>query len=109
MAWDAFHISGDDFVGIFHIDSSYDPALGGYAWGVGLSARANGRGGEGVGDALGTLSLQSVTLPNGTPLDISFVSGLTLTAVPEPSSVVLLGTLGCVAMLNRRRRHNDEQ
>lgn len=38
----------------------------------------------------------------------SVTAQFTISAVPEPSSIVLLGTLGCVAMLNRRRRRHSE-
>lgn len=64
------------FRGHFHIDTPYDPALGGYGWGVTLSARSFGRDGQAETDASHTMSLESVTLPDGTPVPVTFFSGL---------------------------------
>ncbi len=102
-AWDSFEYSGGHFTGFFHIDTEYDASLGGYGWGVSLNARACGLGGQAEADALGTLTLQQVTLPDGTPLDVTFDSGL---QIPEPGSITLL-VCGMVAGLIwwwRRRR-----
>jgi len=106
-SWDSFQYDDGHFTGYFHIDTPYDESLGGYGWGVSLSARTAGRNGEGVADAFSTLVLQSVALPDGTPVPATFDSGMTLApAVPEPCSFVLwsgLGAMGLAAAWRRRR------
>lgn len=86
------------FEGTFHIDVAYDAAYLGYRWGVGLQAFANGSFTAGTSDFLHTTSLTAVTLPDGTPVDVTFDSGLTFanrpvgSSVPEPSSLSLAMT-----------------
>lgn len=96
--------------GTFHIDAIYDPTLGGFGWGVQLRAIANATaGGTVTVDALDTLSLQSVTLTDGTPLSgVTFDSGLELSpeAVPEPSTLSLccLAAAVCFGYFGWHRR-----
>ncbi len=107
LAWDSFSYDGAHFTGSFHIDSAYDDSLGGYGWGVSLSSRARGRGGEAEADAMGTLTLQQVTLTDGTPLDVTFDSGLQFappSSVPEPTSLLTWSGLTLMGLVTARRR-----
>jgi hypothetical protein len=108
-SWDAMSWNGSTFVGDFHIDTPYDAQLGGYGWGVLLSARAFGGGGIASTDAAHTLTLNAVTLADGRPVDVTFDSGLRFNnAVPEPSTLVMssiwMGTTGMVWLGKRLRR-----
>ena len=96
--------SAYDFVGTLHMDVPYDPSLGGYGWGIALSARSHSIGGGTDASSFHSLGLVAATLPDGTPLSVSFDSGLQL--VPEPSPIMLVAA-GCVVLLTataRRRR-----
>ena len=92
--WDAYTFTDDGhFTGTFHLDSPYDSGIGGYAWSVTFVSQSYGYAGEAFSDAMGTLKLTSVALDDGTPVDITFESGLRLDAVnpvPEPASAALL-------------------
>jgi len=111
-SWDSVNFVGDQFTGRFHIVTPFNPALGGYGWGVSLSAWSFGRGGSAEADALSTLRLESVTLPDGTPIRVTFDSGLRFgvqQAIPEPATLALFG-IGSVALLGwgrRKRWRND--
>lgn len=77
--------------GTFFVDVPYDPAYGGYAFGLSLIATAYAWPGEITSNALGTLEMTRVTLTDGTPVSVTFDSGMRFSAVPEPASVTLLG------------------
>jgi hypothetical protein len=74
--WDSASFDGTSFHGTFHLDTPYNAALGGYGWGLGLYATSFAYGGTATADLLNTASLQSVTLTDGTPVDVTFDSGL---------------------------------
>ena len=101
--WDSAEFSGSHFTGTFHFDIGYDASLGGYGWALGLVAQSYAFGGTFAStDAGHTLGLESVTLPDGTPVAATFDSGLQLQSVPEPTSLMMLmcgigiiGLLGC--------------
>lgn len=111
--WDSYTFDGNSFMGTLHIDTPYDPNLGGYGWAVELIAAAEDLyGGSATSDFGNTASLQSVTLPDGTPVTgVTFDSGLTFgptIATPEPASLTLLG-IGIVGFAGygwRRRRRS---
>lgn len=103
--WDSYRFAGGHFTGTFHIDTTYDAALGGYGWGLMLQTYAEAYGSGARVDALNTLKLRAVTLTDGTPVAATFDSGLRLSSVPEPASVVMLGA-GALILLGygwRRR------
>lgn len=103
-AWDSFSFSGSTFTGTFHIDTNYDPNLGGYGWGVTTSAQTSAAGGSAEANFMNTVSLQRVALPDGTPVSVAFDSGLNLTSVPEPDAISFcLCELLCIAFLRMRR------
>jgi hypothetical protein len=111
--WDSYTFDGSNFMGTLHIDTPYDPKLGGYGWAVELIAVGDGLyGGSATSDFGNTASLQSVTLPDGTPVTgVTFDSGLTFgptIATPEPASLTLLGigTAGFAGYGWRRRRRS---
>jgi hypothetical protein len=111
--WDSYTFDGSSFMGTLHIDTPYDPKLGGYGWAVELIAAAeDDGGGSATSDFGNTASLQSVTLPDGTPVSgVTFDSGLTFgptIATPEPASLTLLG-IGIAGFAGygwRRRRRS---
>lgn len=98
------------FSGIFIYDAPYDGELGGYKWYVTMTASSSTYGGSGSALLGNTIALQAVTLIDGTaidPAELSFDSGLKLSTVPEPSSIVMLGAgalglLGCRGCRRRR-------
>lgn len=104
--WDDFSFSGSSFTGTFHLDIHYRSELGGYGWGITTSARTSSRGGSAEADFLNTVSLESVTLADGTPVAVTFDSGLRFAptaAVPEPSGLVMLG-VGATGLVGYARR-----
>ncbi len=95
-AWKTQSFNGSTFTGTFQIDAPYDPVTGGYDWAVVLYALSYSiNGATATADALDTLSLQTVTLADGTPVDVTFDSGLQFPpqsqAVPEPATLTMLG------------------
>ena len=103
--WDSVISDGLNVIGTFHIDLAYNSQLGGYGWGVAMHADSQAFGGAAESNFFNTLKLQSVTLADGTPADVTFDSGLQFgsTATPEPSSFVIFGTLfGCFSLNNWR-------
>lgn len=109
-AWDSFSFNGSTFTGIFHIDTTYDPNLGGYGWGVTTSAKTSAAGGSAEANFLNTVSLQGAALPDGTPVNVSFDSGLTFTSVPEPNAMLIwLCGLLCIAFLRRHRVEKTDE
>lgn len=98
--WDSVSFNGTAFHGTFHFDTLYNPNLDGYGWDVALYAYSPiFNEGSATTDFLDTASLQSVTLPDGTPISVTFDSGLQLNAqaVPEPTSLTLL-VVGAVCL-----------
>ncbi len=111
--WDSVDFTSTGIFGTFHIDTPYNPDLGGYGWGVSLSVWTQAKGGTATADFGHTTSLQSVTLLDGSPVDVTFDSGLQLTdatVVPEPSTLVA-AAIGTIALLGRywlRRKRGDD-
>jgi hypothetical protein len=97
--------NGERFDATFHFDFNYNPALDGYSPGIVLTAFAQSRSVSGnyevsIGQSLfgDTATLDSISLPDGTPVDLNnlqFGSGLqfgpSVAAAPEPSSIISLG------------------
>jgi hypothetical protein len=101
LFWDRYNGQG----GTFHFDVPYDPSIHGFEWYVVLSSLTEAKGGAAISDFSHTLALSSVTLTNGTPVDVTFDSGLTFGTVPEPTSMTLLGIAGaCIAAYGRRQK-----
>jgi hypothetical protein len=96
------------FTGTFHLDIPYDPTLGGYGWALAMiaSSEVSAPGGPASTDAGHTLQLQSVTLPDGTPVSVTFDTGLQLSSVPEPSTLTLsvISAVGCLVYCWLRRK-----
>lgn len=111
--WDTYSFNGTTFRGTFHIDSQYSEELGGFGWGVSLEALAYAKGGSATTDFINTASLKSVTLVDGTPVSVTFDSGLRFdgTVTPEPTSLALAGCagLGMAVGAWRRRRQQKSQ
>lgn len=103
--WDTYSYANGLFSGSTHFDVRYDAASGGYTWGLAALTRAAAAYGTSTSDFLSTLRLTAVTLTDGTPIDVRFDSGLQLSAVPEPASIVLFGT-GAVFMFGYMWRRN---
>jgi hypothetical protein len=82
----------------------YDASIGGYGFTVELYAATYTYYGGGTSDFLDTLALTSVTAANGSPVAVSFDSGLTLSSVPEPSGLpmLVLGLLGAAGIARSR-------
>ena len=104
--WDSTTYDGLNFYGTFHVDLAYDSTLGGYAWAVALYATSLANGGSTQTNFLDTGGLVSVTTTDGTPVDVSFDSGLQFNtaAVPEPSSIILSGVAGMLGLGHAWRR-----
>lgn len=90
-------------------DLSYNPTIGGYRLNLYAAARALGSfGGAATTNFGSTIRLTNVTRTDGSALPggVTFDSGYTIQAVPEPSSVVMLGcgTFGLLLVYGRRRR-----
>jgi hypothetical protein len=97
------------FTAAFYYDAPFDADLGGYFWN--MSVVADSFAGEGSSAALfgNTIKLTAVTKTNGDRFDagdVSFESGLRLTAVPEPGGLLLAssGVLLVGLYLRRSRR-----
>jgi hypothetical protein len=107
----AFLPNGFEFKGTYHIDAQYDPAVGGYGWGIVLTAFAQASLAYGTTDLGQTLKLTSITdiQGNSLPGTIHFDSSLRMgdrpiaSPVPEPSSLVLL-SLGLTMVSGRAWR-----
>ena len=82
-----------------------DAPFGAYFLGVGLSTQTSNVGGTSTADAFTTLTLDSITLPDGSIIisDLySFESGTALSSIPVPASWLLLLS-GIVFLLPRLR------
>jgi|GEM_PF-4740245 len=105
------------FNGSFSLLSNYYSASflgaadGGYLMNVGLGASASNRGGSSTADAFNTLTLTSVTLPDGGALPAGFgfnfdsgvpLSAMTVAPVPLPPAFWLFAT--AIAALGRMAR-----
>ncbi len=91
-SWTSFNSEGTSFQGVYTVNAYYDPAYGGYTWGLEVVANTVSFLGSASANLLDTVSLTSVNLPDGTPIspgDLQFASGLTLSSVPEPSSLII--------------------
>lgn len=110
-SWDTATFVGNSFTGTFHVDVAYNSTYGGYAVSLGLRSWSIGRSGDSESDASHTLGLQSVTLTDGTPVEVTFESGLqfgpSTMAAPAPPGVLLalsgILSLGGFGWLRRRR------
>lgn len=97
--------TGGTFDGSFHQDITFDSAINGYDF-ESLFA-VHSVAGLSSADASASVRLFAVTDSSGSPLsgfEVSFASGRTLSAVPEPSSASLLLSLAALSIGTRRRR-----
>ena len=89
--------------------ANYDPTLGGYGFGIEFITNALGDDGSAILDFMDTASLTKVSTADGTSVAVTFDSGMTLSpsAVPEPSSLAMLGVglLGMAGWARRRARN----
>ncbi len=92
--WQSFTTDGNAFKGVYTFDATYDPAAGGYTWGIEVVASSSSSGYQdtstsGSADLLDTVQLTSVNLPDGTPIspsELQFASGL---SPPSPNPRLL--------------------
>lgn len=106
--WDSISIGpGNSILATYSREILYDSGLGGYAWEIFASNKVSVVG-NGAASALfgNSIGLSSVTLANGDPLtgfSMSFDSGLSFAAIPEPSSFLLMaaGGMGLISFLRR--------
>lgn len=110
--WETLLLGGTDsliFSGTQSVVSDFDPTLGGYAFSFSAEAGTRTESNSAAKINFGnTGKLIAITLADGSPLngyDISFASGMTLSAVPEPSSVLfsIIAILGLGTKLTSRR------
>jgi MYXO-CTERM domain-containing protein len=104
----------------WHIDVPHDPTTGGYRVAIMLQATTGDvyfeLSGKSLSDFSHTLTLNSITLTDGTivdPSSLRFESGLSFapSAVPEPGTLTLagFGAVGLVLGALRRRRQTKQQ
>jgi hypothetical protein len=115
-AFDSLTTSADGMsVGTFHLDLPLDRSGASAPFQLALSSNPNARLQSNAGayvDQSASLSLQAVTLPDGTPLaskgyGVSFASGMlgTPSTVPEPAPLACWGLAsGAAALLGLARR-----
>jgi hypothetical protein len=98
--------SNGHFSGTFTFDAPYDAEKEGYTWYVAMTASASAKGGSASALLGNTISLVSVSSTDGDSIDsadLSFDSGLKISAVPEPTSLVML-SVGLVSALTYCRK-----
>lgn len=101
--WESYTFSGGDFHGTLSFPLFYDTTLGGYRFAVQLRTEAGAQRGFADANFFNSLDLTGFTLADGTPVQVRFDSGLSLSAaVPEPGSALLAG-LGVLCILFRKR------
>lgn len=104
--WDSLSASstGGTFEGNFHQDVTFDSAINGYDFESLFAVHSVAS--LSSADAAASVRLFAVTDSNGSPLsgfDVSFSSGRTLSAVPEPSGAFFILSLAALRLGNRRR------
>lgn len=117
--WDTFQLAAtsDPFTWIFsgtaHVILDYNPTLGGYGFTVSTRVKSTVIGyGYANGDFGDTLSLESLTLLDGTSLDqagfaVSFDSEMVQSsAVPEPSTFSICGLFTVIGLFVGHRSRN---
>lgn len=104
--WSSYSFDGSAFTGTYDLILYYDPILRGYDFSVFAAVTTSiGRSGSASGDFTSTFSISGVFDNQGQELtDVQFDSGLTLTVVPEPSSLILMSAGAAVLLLMRKRR-----
>lgn len=106
--WTAYSVVGKQFMGLIEYEARYDPYLGGYRFGADASASTSGMNGAStLADARNTVWIDGLFDPQGRAIESSvrFDSGITLAAVPEPSTCLMFGiAIGTVALRRARGR-----
>lgn len=121
LTWNSDHTELG-FSGTFHGLVGYSSIDGGYYWQVSKDAYVNpgyfftpgstyatGANSGAFVDATHTLRLTAVTLEDGTPIDVTFDSGMRLSStasVPEPSSILMMGS-GLLSMIVLRWKRSQ--
>ena len=90
------------------VPSVPEAPFGAYFMSASMSTRALNRGGTSMADAFSTMTLNSITTLDGTPIsadDYGFESGTAISAVPVPGSLVLMlsGLLGWIGIMRRNK------
>jgi hypothetical protein len=61
------------------------------------------------GDAVAVFQMFAVTLPNLTNMQVASSRGIGIKPVPEPATMILMGTGAAAALMRRRRQRHSTQ